>query len=68
MSLKLPLALSYFAKETPFIPLIQARIPALRGLHQDKPWVGILRKLTEVGYDSFVKKKMEELSMCMTVS
>ncbi|MCJ7788800.1 MAG: hypothetical protein MUP69_01225 [Candidatus Atribacteria bacterium] len=47
--LKSTLTVSSFSKETP-IPLIQTRIPALSGPHRDRPWVGVLRKLTEVGY------------------
>jgi hypothetical protein len=47
---KPPLAASSFTQEAPPIPLIQALIPALSGPHQDRPRVGVLRKLTEVGY------------------
>jgi hypothetical protein len=47
---KPPLPASYFNKETETSPLIEVTIPALRGPDQDKPWVGVLRKLSEVGY------------------
>ena len=47
---KLPLAASSFTKEATSSPVIQARKPALSGPHQDKPWVGVLRKLTVAGY------------------
>jgi len=47
---KPPLPASYFKKETETSPLIEVTIPALRGPDQGKPWVGVLRKLSEVGY------------------
>ena len=47
---KPPLPASYFKKETETPPLIEVTLPALRGPDQDKPWVGVLRKLSEVGY------------------
>jgi len=47
---KPPLPASYFKKETESSPLIEVTIPALRGPDQDKPWVGVLRKLSRVGY------------------
>ncbi len=47
---KSPLPASYFKKETESSPLIEVSLPALRGPDQGKPWVGILRKLSEVGY------------------
>jgi len=47
---KPPLSASFFTKEGPTVPLIQARIPALQGQHQDRPWVGVLRKLAELEY------------------
>jgi len=47
---KPPLPASYFKKETETSPLIEVSLPALRGPDQDKPWVGVLRKLSEVGY------------------
>jgi len=47
---KPPLSASHFKKETETSPLIEVTIPALSGPGQDKPWVGVLRKLTEVGY------------------
>jgi hypothetical protein len=47
---KPPLPASYFKKETETSPLIEVTIPALRGPDQGKPWVGVLRKLTEIGY------------------
>jgi len=47
---KPPLPASYFKKETETSPLIEVTIPALRGPDQGKPWVGVLRKLSEAGY------------------
>jgi len=47
---KPPLPAAYFNKETEFSPLIEVTIPALSGPDQGKPWVGVLRKLSEVGY------------------
>ena len=47
---KPPLPASYFNKETETSPIIEVTIPALSGPNQDKPWVGVLRKLSEVGY------------------
>jgi hypothetical protein len=47
---KPPLPASYFKKETESSPLIEVTIPALSGPDRGKPWVGVLRKLTEVGY------------------
>jgi hypothetical protein len=47
---KPPLPASYFKKETESSPLIEVTIPALRGPDQGKPWVGILRELSRVGY------------------
>ena len=47
---KPPLPASYFKKETETSPLIEVTIPALRGPDQGKPWVGVLRKLAEIGY------------------
>ena len=47
---KPPLSASYFKKEAEISPLIEVTIPAFIGPDQDKPWVGVLRKLTEVGY------------------
>jgi len=47
---KPPLPASYFKKETETSPLIEVTIPALSGPDQDKPWVGVLRKLSEVRY------------------
>ena len=47
---KPPLPAAYFNKETESSPLIEVTIPALRGPDQDKPWVGVLRKLSRVGY------------------
>jgi len=41
---------SYFKKETESSPLLEVTIPALKGPDQDKPWVSVLRKLSEVGY------------------
>ena len=45
-----PLPASYFKKEAESSPLIEVTIPALSGPDQGKPWVGVLRKLSEVGY------------------
>jgi hypothetical protein len=45
--LKPPLSASSFTKEVSS-PVIQARIPSLDGPHQDKPWVGVLRKLAQL--------------------
>ena len=45
-----PLPDSYFKKEAESSPLIEVTIPALKGPDQGKPWVGVLRKLSEVGY------------------
>ncbi|MEA3471384.1 MAG: UPF0236 family protein [Thermodesulfobacteriota bacterium] len=47
---KPPLPASCFKKEAETSPLIEVTIPAFIGPDQDKPWVGVLRKLTEVGY------------------
>jgi len=47
---KPPLPASYFKKEAETSPLIKVTIPAFIGPDQGKPWVGVLRKLTEVGY------------------
>jgi len=47
---KPPLPASYFKKETETSPLIEVSLPALRGPDQGKPWVGVLRKLSRVGY------------------
>ena len=43
-----PLSASCFTQEVYSSPVIQARIPALEGPHQDKPWVGVLRKLAQL--------------------
>jgi len=47
---KPPLSASYFKKETESSPLIEVSLPALKGPDQGKPWVGVLRKLSRVGY------------------
>ena len=47
---KPPLPASCFKKEAETSPLIEVTIPAFIGPDQDKPWVGVLRKLSEVGY------------------
>jgi hypothetical protein len=47
---KPPLPASYFKKETETSPLIEVTIPALKGPDQGKPWVGVLRELSRVGY------------------
>jgi len=46
--LKPPLSASSFTKEVSSPAVIQARIPALDGPNQDKPWVGVLRKLSQL--------------------
>jgi hypothetical protein len=43
-----PLSAACFSQETYNSPVIQARIPALDGPHTDKPWVGVLRKLSQL--------------------
>jgi hypothetical protein len=45
-----PLSASYFKEDTESFPLIEVSIPALVGPDQDKPWVGVLRELSRVGY------------------
>jgi hypothetical protein len=45
-----PLPASYFNKETESSPLIEVSLSALRGPDQGKPWVDVLRKLSEAGY------------------
>jgi hypothetical protein len=35
------LSASYFKEDTESLPLIEVSIPALVGLDQDKPWVGV---------------------------
>ncbi len=45
---KPPLSASCFTKEAYSSPVIQAKIPALDGPNQDKPWVGVLRKLSQL--------------------
>jgi hypothetical protein len=45
---KPPLSASCFSKEASSSAVIQAKIPALDGPHQDKPWVGVLRKLSQL--------------------
>ena len=47
---KPPLPASYFKKETETSPLIEVSLPALSGPDQGKPWVGVLRELSRVGY------------------
>ncbi|MBA7538900.1 ISLre2 family transposase ISCde3 [subsurface metagenome] len=47
---KPPLPASCFKQVPETSPLIEVTIPALSGPDQDKPWVGVLRKLAEVGY------------------
>jgi len=47
---KPPLSASYFKKETESSPIVEVTIPAFIGPDQGKPWVGVLRKLAEVGY------------------
>jgi hypothetical protein len=45
---KSPLSASSFTKEVSSPVVIQAKIPALDGPHQDKPWVDVLRKLAQL--------------------
>jgi hypothetical protein len=45
-----PLPAAYFKKETGTSPLIEVSLPALSGPNRDKPWVGVLRKLSGVEY------------------
>jgi len=45
-----PLPAAYFKQEAETSPIVEVTIPALSGPDQDKPWVGVLRKLSEVGY------------------
>ena len=45
-----PLSASHFKQVPDTSPLIEVTIPAFYGPDQAKPWVGVLRKLTEVGY------------------
>ncbi len=45
-----PLPASHFKKEVESSPLIEVTLPALSGPDQGKPWVGVLRKLSEAGY------------------
>ena len=47
---KPPLPAAHFHQETESSPLIEVTIPALSGPDQDKPWVGLLRELSRVGY------------------
>ena len=47
---KPPLSASHFKKVPDTSPLIEVTLPAFIGPDQGKPWVGVLRKLTEVGY------------------
>jgi len=45
-----PLSASHFKNTPETSPLIEVTLPAFYGPDQAKPWVGVLRKLTEVGY------------------
>jgi len=47
---KPPLPASCFKEEAETSPIIEVTIPALSGPDQGKPWVGVLRKLSEAGY------------------
>jgi len=47
---KPPLPAAHFNQETESSPLIEVTIPALSGSGQDKPWVNVLRKLSEARY------------------
>jgi len=46
---KPPLPAACFNQETESSPLTEVTIPALSGPDQDKPWVGVLRKLSRAG-------------------
>jgi len=46
--LKPPLSASCFTKESSSSAVIQAKIPALDGPNQAKPWIGVLRKLSQL--------------------
>ena len=39
-----------FRNAVRMLPKYAVNIPTLSGLDQGKPWVGVLRKLSEVGY------------------
>jgi hypothetical protein len=45
-----PLPAAHFNKETGSSPVVEVTIPAFSGPDQGKPWVGVLRKLSEIGY------------------
>ncbi len=45
-----PLSASSFKEDTESLPLIEVSITALVGPDQDKPWVGVWRELSRVGY------------------
>jgi hypothetical protein len=47
---KPPLPAACFNKETESSPIVEVTMPALKGPDQGKPWVGVLRKLSEAGY------------------
>jgi len=47
---ELPVSASCFSKEAASSAVIQARIPAMEKAHTDKPWIGVLRKLTQLEY------------------
>jgi len=47
---KPPLPAACFKKEAETSPLIEVTILAFIGPDQGKPWVGVLRKLSEAGY------------------
>jgi len=47
---KPPLPAAYFNQETETSPIVEATIPALSGPDRGKPWVGVLRELSRVGY------------------
>jgi hypothetical protein len=44
---KPPLPAAYFYQKTVSFPVVEVTMPALSGPDQDKPWVGVLRKLSE---------------------
>lgn len=45
-----PLSAMQVSRKREISPFIEAEIPAFRGPEQDKPWVGVLKKLTEARY------------------
>jgi len=58
---KPPLPASYFKKEEKSSPLIEVTIPAFIGPDQGKPWLGVLRKLSEAGITINNQKSIRKL-------